>query len=390
MSPLLNSSRSIRAVYMRGGASKALFLHEGDLPGRSEARDRLLLRLMGSPDPSERQIDGMGGGALNTSKVVLVRASKRADCDVEFMMGEVALNLAQINYGAHGGDLIPAVGAFALQEALVKPEDGITRVRIWMRSQQQRVDALIPVQHGSVLEVGQFQEDGASFKSAEVQIEFFEPESFEEHPSLLPTSQAINELKVPGLGQCRVTMICAPNPFVFLRADTIGLTGKETPESFNRMHTKLKVLETIRAQASVAMGLASSPPLSSLHLPSSPVLAWVAMPQAYRSSAGIDVGAEQIDVLARMLSIGKLQSGMSGAGAIALAAASALPGSVVNEITRTLPGVATRIGHVSGTLAVGAELSLRAGVWRMDRALLSGSARRLMSGQVYWPDDGLY
>lgn len=299
---------------MRGGASKALFLHEGDLPRRSEARDRLLLRLMGSPDPTERQIDGMGGGTLNTSKVALVRASDRADCDVECMMGEVALNLAQVNFGAAGGDLIPAVGAFAVQEGLVKPEDGITRVRIWMRNLQQRVDALIPVQEGRVLEVGQFQENGTSFQSAEVQMEFFEPESFEEHPSLLPTSQAINELKVSGLGQCRVTMICAPNPFVFLRADTIGLTGKETPESFNRMHAKLKVLESIRAQASVAMGLASSPPLSSLHLPSSPVIVWVAMPQTYRSSVGIEVGAEQIDVLARMLSIGKLQPGLSGQG----------------------------------------------------------------------------
>jgi 2-methylaconitate isomerase len=374
---------------MRGGTSKGLFLHEADLPRRSEARDRLLLRIMGSPDPYESQMDGMGGGSASTSKIVIVGLGKRSDCDIEVLFGELSSRDAHIDYHSNGGELNSAVGVFAIHEGLVKPQDGITKVRIWLANLNQRVDASIPVQQGRVLELGAFQQEGVPFKSAEIRLEFYEPEPSDETPLLLPTGQPSDDLKVPGLGKLRVTMIGAGHPTVFVRADALELTGKETPESFNRSHAKLKLLESIRVQAASVMGLAGTPAQGTQSLTTSPVIAWVAKPQSYRSGVGLEVAGEQIDVIARMLLLGKLHPGYSGAASIALAAAAALPGSVVNEITRTLPGVATRIGHASGTLAVGAEVSQTAGVWRMEKTVLSGSARRLMSGQVYWPEEYL-
>jgi probable AcnD-accessory protein PrpF len=371
----------IPAVYMRGGTSKGVFLHAKDIPAERAERDRLLLRLLGSPDPYGRQMDGMGGATSSTSKVVLISPSARPDCDVDYLFGQVGVEDNVIDWSGNCGNLSAAVAPFAVSEGLVTALEGSTAVRIWQANLKQRIVAHVPVRGGEVLEQGAFREDGVPFAGAEVRLEFLD----DSLAKVLPTGRPQDLLSVPDVGELRVSLIQAGNPTVFVRADAVGLTGKESPEAVNRDSRLLARLEAVRVHAAVAMGLAASPQEATLRRPATPKIAWVAKPAGYRASGGRDVGREEIDVLARILSMGKLHHAFTGTGSIALAVAAALPGTVVSEVARTLPGVPTRIGHAAGVMAVGATVREEGRKWVMEKAVLSRSARRLMSGWVYVP-----
>jgi probable AcnD-accessory protein PrpF len=399
-------SVAIRATLMRGGTSKGVFFAVDDLPKglmqRPSLRDALLLRLIGSPDPYGRHTDGLGGATSSTSKVVIVSRSLREDCDVEFLFGAVSIDQPMIDWSGNCGNLSAAVGPFAIARGWVVPADvgstqlSMTTVRIWQQNIGKRIVAHVPTRGAHVLEAGSFQEDGVPFGSAEIRLEFLDPAEAGER-GLLPTGQPTDLLHVPELeeflpadgktpaGRIRATMINAGNPAVFIRADALRLTGRELPDAINRDIKVLARLESIRARAAVAMGLARTVDEATRNRPATPKIAFVAAPATYRSSAGVDIDKHGIDVLARIVSMGKLHHAFTGTGSIALAVAAALPGTIVSEVARTLPGVPTRIGHVSGVLAVGAVLDQRDGRWHVERAVMSRSARRLMDGTVYAP-----
>ena len=381
----------IPAVYMRGGTSKGVFFLAGDLPSDTEARDRILLRVIGSPDPYGKQIDGMGGATSSTSKVVIISRSSRPDCDVDYLFGQVAIDAPVIDWSGNCGNLTSAVGPFAISSGLLDaPADGTASVRIWQANIGKRIIAHVPMRGGEVLESGSFQLDGVAFPSAEVRLEFIDPagEGGESGAgATFPTGRQIDRLEVPGLGTLEATLINAGNPTIFVDAASLGLRGTELQQDVNGRKDLLDLAESIRARSAVAMGLAATIEEATTKRPHTPKIAFVAKPAGYNASDGRRIEPESIDLLARIFSMGKLHHAMTGTGAVAIAAAAAIPGTIVHRLAG-LSGVGrVRFGHPSGTLGVGAEAVYREGRWIVTKALVSRSARRLMEGWVRVPMD---
>lgn len=388
----------IPAVYMRGGTSKGVFLLKAHLPENCLARDRLLLRVIGSPDPYGKQTDGMGGATSSTSKIVVISPSQREDCDVEFLFGQVSIEKPVIDWSGNCGNLSAAVGPFAIAQQLVQaPTDGTALVRIWQANLQARIHAHVPMANGKVVEEGDFLLDGVAFPGAEILLDFFDQAEGDESGAtgLFPTGNLRTELRVPGIGEFEVTLISAGNPTIFIRADDIGLRGDELQADVNGDASLLARCEVIRAHASVVMGLAKTANESTNEQPHTPKLAFVSKPMAYVASSGKPVGVEDIDLNVRILSMGKLHHAMTGTGAVAVGVAAAIPGTVVNNVIGNprgdSPGTkvrsSVRFGHPSGVTVVSTEAEQHRGVWHMTRVSLSRTARTLMEGWVCVPQE---
>ncbi len=386
----------IPATYMRGGTSKGVFFKLNDLPEPAqvagEARDKILLRVIGSPDPYGKQIDGMGGATSSTSKTVILSRSDQADHDVNYLFGQVSIDRAFVDWSGNCGNLTAAVGSFAISNGLVDaeriPENGVCTVRIWQQNIQKTIIAHVPITNGQVQETGDFELDGVTFPAAEVQIEFLDPaDDGEDGGAMFPTGNVVDTLDVPGVGTFQVTFINAGIPTIFLNADDIGYTGTELQEAINSDPTALERFETIRAYGAVQMGLIQdiSQAASRQHTPK---IAFVSQPKSYTSSSGKHVNAEDVDLLVRALSMGKLHHAMMGTAAVAIGTAAAIPGTLVNLAAGGGAREAVRFGHPSGTLRVGAQaIQDEKGQWLVKKAIMSRSARVLMEGWVRIPAD---
>lgn len=382
----------IPATYMRGGTSKGMFFSLTDLPEvaqvAGEARDAILLRVIGSPDPYGKQTDGMGGATSSTSKTVILAKSEQPNHDVDYLFGQVAIDKAFVDWSGNCGNLTAAVGAFAISKGLVDaervPDNGICVVRIWQANIKKTIIAHVPITNGEVQETGDFELDGVTFPAAEVQIEFMDPADGE--GSMFPTGNLVDDLEVPGVGTLKATMINAGIPTIFLNADEIGYNGTELQEAINGDPAALEKFETIRAHGAVKMGLISgvAEAASRQHTPK---VAFVAPPKSYNASSGKAVNASDIDVLARALSMGKLHHAMMGTAAVAIGTAAAIPGTLVNLAAGGGERNAVTFGHPSGTLRVGAEAVDNGGEWQATKAIMSRSARVLMEGTVRIPED---
>jgi probable AcnD-accessory protein PrpF len=381
----------IPAVYMRGGTSKGVFFLADDLPSDHGARERILLRVIGSPDPYGKQIDGMGGATSSTSKVVVVSRSSRPDCDVEYLFGQVAIDAPVIDWSGNCGNLTAAVGPFAVSTGLVSaPKDGMAIVRLWQANIGKRIIAHVPMHGGEAQETGNFQLDGVSFPSAEVKLEFIDPAGEDDEArggATFPTDRQIDLLEVPGLGTLEATLINAGNPTILIDAAALTLKGTELQQDVNGRKELLDLAEAVRARGAVAMGLAATIEEATMKRPSTPKLAFIAKPAAYTASDGRRIEPASIDLLARIFSMGKLHHAMTGTGAVALAAAAAIPGTVVHRVSPLSAAGSMRFGHPSGTLSVGAEAAQQNGQWVIRKVIVSRSARRLMEGWVRIPQD---
>lgn len=386
----------IPATYMRGGTSKGIFFHLQDLPESAQkpgsARDKLLLRVIGSPDPYGKQIDGMGGATSSTSKTVILSKSSKADHDVDYLFGQVSIDQAFVDWSGNCGNLSAAVGPFAISHGLIDasrvPRDGVAVVRIWQANIGKTIIAHVPMTNGAVQETGDFELDGVTFPAAEVQLEFMDPAADEDGAggAMFPTGQLVDDLEVPGVGVLKATMINAGIPTVFVNADAIGYTGTELQDAINSDAKALAMFETIRAHGALRMGLIKSldEAASRQHTPK---LAFVAKPASYQASSGKQVEAGSIDLLVRALSMGKLHHAMMGTAAVAIGTAAAIPGTLVNTAAGGAAREAVRFGHPSGTLRVGAQATEVEGEWRVTKAIMSRSARVLMEGWVRIPAD---
>ena len=386
----------IAATYMRGGTSKGVFFRLQDLPAAAQvpgaARDALLLRVIGSPDPYGKQIDGMGGASSSTSKTVILSTSSKPDHDVDYLFGQVSIDRAFVDWSGNCGNLSAAVGSFAISAGLVDasriPHNGVASVRIWQANIAKTIIAYVPITDGAVQETGDFELDGVTFPAAEVQLEFMDPAADEDGAggSMFPTGKLIDDLEVPGIGTLKATMINAGIPTIFVNAQEIGYTGSELQDAINGDDKALARFEAIRAHGAVRMGLIRHID-EAAHRQHTPKLAFVARPAEYASSSGKRVAAGDIDLLVRALSMGKLHHAMMGTAAVAIGTAAAIPGTLVNLAAGGGVRNAVRFGHPSGTLRVGAKATLVDGEWSVSKAIMSRSARVLMEGWVRVPGE---
>ncbi|WP_104487509.1 2-methylaconitate cis-trans isomerase PrpF [Acinetobacter indicus] len=387
----------IAATYMRGGTSKGVFFKLDDLPVEAQVpgkiRDQLLLRVIGSPDPYGKQIDGMGGATSSTSKTVILAKSSQPEHDVDYLFGQVAIDQPFVDWSGNCGNLTAAVGAFAISQGLVDadkiPENGLCTVRIWQKNIQKTIIAHVPITDGQVQETGDFELDGVTFPAAEVQIEFLDPaDDGEEGGAMFPTGNVVDTFVVPDVGTFQATFINAGIPTIFLNADEIGYSGTELQDDINSNPEALARFEKIRAYGAKQMGLIDDV-AEAAKRQHTPKIAFVARPQNYTASSGKNIQAEDVDLLVRALSMGKLHHAMMGTAAVAIGTAAAVPGSLVNLAAGGGEREAVRFGHPSGTLRVGAQAVQENGQWQVKKAVMSRSARVLMEGWVRVPAEVL-
>ncbi len=384
----------VPATYMRGGTSKGVFFRLQDLPADCQvpgaARDRLLLRVIGSPDPYGKQTDGMGAATSSTSKTVILARSSRPDHDVDYLFGQVSIDKPFVDWSGNCGNLSAAVGPFAISNGLVDasrvPRDGTAIVRIWQANISKTIIAHVQITDGAVQETGDFELDGVTFPAAEVQLEFMDPAAEAEGAggSMFPTGNVVDDLVVPGVGTLKATMINAGIPTIFLNANAIGYQGTELQDDINSDPKALAMFETIRAHGALRMGLIKELGEAATRQ-HTPKVAFVAPPKDYVASSGKKVAAGDADLLVRALSMGKLHHAMMGTAAVAIGTAAAIPGTLVNLAAGGGAREAVRFGHPSGTLRVGAQASQVGGEWVVKKAIMSRSARVLMEGWVRVP-----
>ena len=388
----------IQATYMRGGTSKGVFFRLDDLPEAARrpgpARDALLMRVIGSPDPYAKHTDGMGGATSSTSKCVIISKSSKPDHDVDYLYGQVAIGEAFVDWSGNCGNLSTAVGPFAIANGFIDrarlPQNGSFAVRIWQANIGKTIICHVPISDGEVQEIGDFELDGVTFPAAEIVLEFIDPADDAEGDggAMFPTGNLVDDLEVPGIGTLKATMINAGIPTIFVNAKDIGYSGSELQEAINGDPQALTMFESLRAHGAVAMGLIAHVGEATKRQ-HTPKIAFVAPPADYVSSSGKAIKADEIDLQVRALSMGKLHHAMMGTAAVAIGTAAAIPGTLVNAAAGGGERQAVRFGHPSGTLRVGAEAALIDGQWTVKKAIMSRSARVLMEGQVRVPAECL-
>ncbi|HHK8508671.1 TPA: 2-methylaconitate cis-trans isomerase PrpF [Vibrio parahaemolyticus] len=386
------SQIKVPATYMRGGTSKGVFFNLEDLPSEAqvagEARDKLLLRVIGSPDPYAKQIDGMGGATSSTSKTVIVSRSSQDDHDVDYLFGQVSIDKPFVDWSGNCGNLSAAIGPFAIHAGLIPqdrlPENGIVTVRVWQVNISKTILVHVPIVNGFVQETGEFELDGVTFPAAEIQVDFVDPADGE--GSMFPTGNLVDDLVVPDVGTFNATFINAGIPTIFIDAESIGYQGTELQDDINNDDAALAMFESIRAHGALKMGLIAELEEAQTRQ-HTPKIAFVSKPKNYQSSSGKAVNESEIDVLVRALSMGKLHHAMMGTAAVAIASAACVPGTLVNLAAGGGEKESVTFGHPSGTLKVGAQAKQTEQGWVVQKAIMSRSARILMEGFVRVPSD---
>ena len=384
----------IPATYMRGGTSKGVFFNLADLPEAcqepGQARDAMLLRVIGSPDPYGKQTDGMGGATSSTSKTVILAKSDKADHDVDYLFGQVGIDKPFVDWSGNCGNLTAAVGSFAISSGLVDadrlPENGVATVRIWQKNISKTIVAKVPMTDGQVQETGDFELDGVTFPAAEVQVEFISP--VDSSNAMFPTGNLVDDLEVPGVGNFKATMINAGIPTIFLNAEDLNYQGTELQGDINGDEKALAMFENIRAHGAIKMGLIESIEEAATRQ-HTPKVAFVGQPKSYSSSSGKVIGESDVDLNVRALSMGLLHHAMMGTAAVAIGVAATIPGTLVNLAAGGGARNSVTFGHPSGTLKVGAESVQNDGEWTANKVIMSRSARVLMKGSVYIPAEVL-
>jgi 2-methylaconitate cis-trans-isomerase PrpF len=376
--------RSIPAVFMRGGTSKALMLHTRDLPADQEAWGPLFTAAMGSPDPYGRQLDGMGGGVSSLSKVCIIAPSTREDADVDYTFCQVLVKDAAVQYKGNCGNMSSAVGPFAVDEGLVRPNGDTATVRIFNTNTNKIIHSTFALEQGLARYDGEFVIPGVSGTGAPIRLDFVQPGGASTG-ALLPTGNTVDRLDVPGLGEIDASLVDAANAAVFVRARDVGLTGLELPDALDARPDVMALLEAIRVQASVRMGIAPDE-AAARRITIVPFVAIVSPAADSLSLTGEFVRASEVDMTVRVISNGQPHRALPLTISLCTAVAARIAGTVVSEAaTATEPGAKLRLGMPSGVLTVGADVEQDGGVWVARAGSFYRTARRLFDGRVYLP-----
>lgn len=374
----------LRAVFMRGGTSRALMLRAEDLPPGRARWTPIFLGLMGSPDPNGRQLDGMGGGLSSLSKICVIGPPSHPEADVDYTFAQVAIRDAAVDYSGNCGNMSSAVGPFAIDEGIVPTAGGHAVVRIFNTNTHKLIVARFAIDDGRAAVDGAFILPGVAGSGAPIRLEFLDPGGAATG-RLLPSGNALDRLSVNGLGQIEATMIDAANPCVFVAADSLGLSGVELPDEIEARSDLLARLEAIRVAASLRMGIAADAGAAS-RIPSIPKVAAIAPPQRAPTLSGAMLAETDADIHVRMISLGQPHRAVPLTGAMCLAVATRIPGSLPNRLLAVgrAPTDSVRIAQPSGVTVVDAEVTRADDGWRAIQATVYRTARRLMEGVVYY------
>lgn len=378
--------KRIPAVYMRGGTSKGVFFHAADLPPDPSIRDAVILAAYGSPDPDRRQIDGVGGAVSTTSKVAIISPSESADYDVVYNFGQVSIDRPIVDFKGNCGNISSAVGPFAVDEGLVPATEPITRVRIHQKNTDKLIVAEVPVKNGRFDENGDYSISGVPGTGAKITLRFDDPGGALT-AKLFPTGNTSDTIEVPDVGNVEVTIIDAANPVVLLQASAIGLSGIEIDEIDSDASVQKK-LENIRCAVTVKIGLAETMEEATRRSQAVPKIAFITESKSYQTLDGTTVEASEVDLVGRIMSMGTLHKSFAVSGAVSVAGAATVPGTVVNDLLRPdASGKALfKIGHPGGIIEVGAVMEVKDGAYHYREAVLGRTARRLMEGSVLVPE----
>ena len=372
----------IPAVFMRGGTSKAVMFHARDLPAQREAWAPIFRSAIGANDPSGRQLNGMGGGVSSLSKVCVIGPPSRADADVDFTFAQIGVTNDTVDYAGNCGNMSSAIGPFAIDEGLVPaPADGHAVVRIHNTNTSKIIVAHFDVEQGEAAVDGTMALDGVAGTGAPIRLEFMAPGGARTG-KLLPTGRAVDTLDIPGLGRIEASLVDAANPCVFVDARALDCTGIEMPDAIERNTALQTRLEAIRRAASVAMGIA--PDLdTAARIMSVPKVAMVTAPRTMQTLAGVTLDAADIDIVVRMISVGQAHRAVPLTGALCLAVATRLAGSIPATLAKGLrPDAAEiRIANPSGITRVDAKVTSGASP-TAEYAAVYRTARRLFEGRV--------
>ncbi len=382
----MTMQKRIPAVLMRGGTSKGLFFHANHLPADPRVRDAVLLTAYGSPDPNRRQIDGVGGGVSTTSKVAIISPSASPDYDVVYNFGQVSIDRPLVDFKNNCGNISSAVGPFAIDEGLIAAIEPITRVRIHQINTDKLIVAEVPVKNGRFDEEGDYEIAGVPGSGGKITLRFSDPGG-SLTGRLFPTEKVQDRLKVPGIGHIDLTIIDAANPVVLVRASSLDLEGTEI-ERIDTDETIKAQLESIRCMVAVKIGLAETVEAATQRSQTVPKIALVAAPKSYQTLGGKRVDAAEVDLVARIMSMGTLHKSFAVSGAVATAGAARIPGTVVHNLipAQSRKKDTVKIGHPGGVIEMGAIVKETRDGFNYQEAVLGRTARRLMEGYVLVPE----
>jgi len=376
----------IRTVIMRGGTSRGIFFRDEDLPVDPEARIWTILAAFGSPDRYGRQIDGLGGATSLTSKAAIISKGTQPGIDVNFTFGQVGIEQPLIDMRGNCGNISAAVGPYAIDEGLVPCQEPMTQVRFLNTNTQKVTVAHVPTRNGRFEPEGEYVIPGVPGTGSKIVLDFLDPGGAVTG-KLFPTGQVRDVLDVPEIGHIDVSIVDAANPLVFCRCEDFGLSGQETPEQIDTNQELLHRIAVTRAAAGVAIGLADSIEEAIHSVPSVPKIAFVTRPRPYLQLDGVLREAADVDLVARIMSMGHLHRAYALTGAICTTVAAQIPGTLVYDVVsdRARASKRLRLGHPSGVMDLSASIHKEGARWDVEKASATRTARRLMEGDIYIP-----